>query len=39
MLPADLAKRVKQELARDPALAWEDALARALADVTPGAAE
>jgi hypothetical protein len=26
------------KLARDPALAWEDTLARALADVTPGAA-
>jgi hypothetical protein len=26
------------KLARDPALAWEDALACALADVTPGAA-
>jgi hypothetical protein len=39
MLPADLATRVKHELARDPTMAWEDALARALADVTPGAAE
>jgi hypothetical protein len=38
-LPTDLAKRVRQEQARDPALAWEDALARALANVTPGAAE
>ncbi len=27
------------KLARDSALTWEDALARALADVTPGAAE
>ena len=37
-LPADLDARVRQELARDPTLAWEDALAHALADVTPGAA-
>jgi hypothetical protein len=37
-LPADLDARVRQELARDPALAWEDALAHALVDVTPGAA-
>ena len=27
------------KLARDPTLAWEEALARALADVTPDAAE
>jgi glucarate dehydratase len=29
---------VEHELARDPALPWEEALARVLADVTPGAA-
>jgi hypothetical protein len=36
-LPADLAARVERELARDPALPWEDALALVVAAVTPGA--
>jgi hypothetical protein len=34
-LPADLAARVGRELARDPALPWEDALARALGASRP----
>jgi hypothetical protein len=37
-LPPDLAARVKRAQARDPALCWDEALERALADVTPDAA-
>jgi hypothetical protein len=37
-LPPDLGTLVEHERARDPALPWEEALARVLADVTPGAA-
>lgn len=36
-LPPDLATLVEGELEGNPALPWEDALARVLADVTPGA--
>ena len=37
VLPPDLAALVGTAQARDPELPWEDALARALIDVTPGA--
>jgi hypothetical protein len=36
-LPDDLAELVEQELERTPELAWEEALERVLADVTPEA--
>jgi hypothetical protein len=38
-LPPDLGTLVRHELARDPALPWEEALARVLADVTPDAGQ
>ena len=37
LLPEDLAALVERELARDPALPWEDALSHIMAAVTPEA--
>jgi hypothetical protein len=37
-LPRDLPARVRQEMARDRALSWDDAIELVTADVTPGAA-